>query len=193
MDERIIANFPSLTLEDTSSQPRRGDRKLTDATGAVSIMLEYKYYQNAVPGREVAKFERDARESAVVIAIMVAFDVHIANRHKQKLTFGQCDNTILAFLPVAGHDGTRLLATLDWAVWVCQQQAKRFHAPVANVAEMKYQSILQTSKDVLSKVDDVARGLNVVAEHIRHEAQRLDEVRLGHLTEIKTRLAMVEV
>lgn len=180
LDETIAEHFPSLILTDSSQTPHHGDRMLVDNLGEVSIMIEYKDYRTPVPTAQVTKFERDARETGVTIALMVAFETHIARKPKNRLSIEQRGATTLVFLPNAGRDGSRLLPVLVWAEWVCRRQ---YHAAQTHVDHVR-----PTAEAAVQAIDEAARELQLITDHLRSDLERLDRVRLAQLTAIRTRL-----
>ncbi len=111
-DDVIVESFPHLSLEDTSSSSKGGDRMLTDDAGC-SILLEFKHYKSSVPTKEVEKFYRDLRLSSCKVGVFCSISSGICKKPK-KITFEPCGSSIAVFIPHAGTEHVKLLTIIAW-------------------------------------------------------------------------------
>lgn len=181
-DDKILSTFPHLQLLDSSGLTSSGDRQLKD-DGMVSILVEYKVYQNTVPTREVQKFLKDLQLSSCSVGIFYSCTSGIARFPSQRITLQKEGGSVAVFIPNGGQDGTQLLTAIAWAEWWCNKATTSTTSQCGNNKAM-----CELAQQALEDSDTMYRSLEQISEQLTKQLTKLNEVRIKGVSDIRSKL-----
>lgn len=164
----IIANsdfkkeFPDVEYIDTSGIDRSGDAIVT--LDSYKIMIDYKNYDQPVPGSETDKLVRDLKANDMELGILFSTKSKIT-RHN---IIGKeiIDGKLIVFVACQGINAFVLMMTLKFII----------HLHEANVVTISDKVYEQSNKVVSDKIIEIYTELFELGKDISRYIEKMDEV-----------------
>lgn len=177
LENTIVEYFPDDCLIVTKKDAHAGDM-LLQSTGIEDILIESKYYTNAVPSKEIQKFKDDMERTNKTYGLFLAFDSNITG--KPAIELERNDNRVILYvsnLPFE-KDNIKLIIHIMKIIASIEKCKTESQSPNINDKVRTIMTIIQKVDDIFT---DYSKTLYVLRTERNNIHKSLDNIQSSYI------------